>query len=91
METMINIKTKRDLKIQAQKIADSMGLTLSSVLNNYLRKFVEEGQITFTEPLMPNAKTAAILRQALRDTKNGKNMIGPFKDVKSLIKGLKKQ
>lgn len=46
MSVVINLKTDRDTKIQAQKIAARMGLSLSAVLNVYLKTFVRTKTIT---------------------------------------------
>jgi len=37
MKTLINIKTDRDVKISAQKLAKELGLSLSAVVNAYLK------------------------------------------------------
>lgn len=76
--TLINIKTDRKLKIKARKVAEQMGLPLGTILNNYLRHLVVEKRVVFSVPLVPNKKTAALLRQAPRDFRDGKNIVGPF-------------
>jgi antitoxin component of RelBE/YafQ-DinJ toxin-antitoxin module len=72
---MLNIKTDTKLKKAAQAQAARLGLSLSAILNNYLRMFVVERSVTFEEPLIPNEKTAKELDEALRDIKEGKNLI----------------
>ncbi len=42
MTSTIIVKSDPKLKAQAQKTAADLGLTLSVVVNNYLKKFVEE-------------------------------------------------
>jgi addiction module RelB/DinJ family antitoxin len=44
----ILIKTDPKIKKQAQKIAGEMGVSLTSVLNRYLKHFVETKTITFS-------------------------------------------
>ena len=78
MKTMLNIKTDRELKKQAQETASRIGLPLSAVINNYLKNFVALRQVTFSEPLVPNKKTAALLRRVDKDIKAGKNLSERF-------------
>jgi len=86
--TVINIKTDKALKHNAQKLAQGFGLPLSAVINAYLREFVNEKRIVFSEPLMPNAKTRKILDKALLDIKRGKNLVGPFESPHAMDKFL---
>ncbi|MDP2951096.1 MAG: type II toxin-antitoxin system RelB/DinJ family antitoxin [bacterium] len=48
MEAVINIKTKRDLKTKAQEVASELGLSLSAVLNGFLRQFVRNKAVHFS-------------------------------------------
>ena len=82
--TVINIKTDKNLKKDAQTLAKNFGLPLSTIVNTYLREFVREKRIVFSEPPMPNVKTRKILDQAIADIKAGKNLIGPFESAKEM-------
>ena len=86
--TVINIKTDKNLKKDAQRLAKNFGLPLSTVVNTYLREFVREKRIIFSEPPVPNAKTRKILDQALKDIKEGKNLVGPFESPGAMDKFL---
>ena len=77
-KTVINIKTDKILKVHAQKVAAAMGLPLGTIVNAYLRDFVREKRIVFAVPPTPNKKTQMLLRDALRDTKEGKNISPAF-------------
>jgi addiction module RelB/DinJ family antitoxin len=81
---IINIKTDKILKKNAQGIAKNFGLPLSSIINTYLREFVQEKRIVFCEPPSFNVKTQKIIDQALKDIKTSKNTIGPFDCVKEM-------
>ncbi|MBI4118716.1 MAG: type II toxin-antitoxin system RelB/DinJ family antitoxin, partial [Parcubacteria group bacterium] len=48
MKTVINIKTDKDVKKNAQGVAEELGLSLSAVINAYLRQFVRNKEIHFT-------------------------------------------
>jgi len=82
--TVINIKTDKVLKSDAQKLAKNFGLPLSAIVNTYLREFVREKRVVFSEPPMPNAKTRKILDQAISDIKAGKNLVGPFESAEEM-------
>ncbi|OHA18088.1 MAG: hypothetical protein A2836_01715 [Candidatus Taylorbacteria bacterium RIFCSPHIGHO2_01_FULL_45_63] len=89
MKTMLNIKTEVSLKKRAKETAERIGLPLSAVINNYLKTFVEERQVTFSDRLIPNKKTSALLRQTDKDIKAGKNLVGPFHSAEEMIKSLR--
>ena len=48
MKTVINIKTDKDIKKLAQKTAGDLGLSLSTLINAYLRQFVRTKEAYFT-------------------------------------------
>ena len=48
MRTVINIKTEKSVKVRAQKIAKEMGLSLSAVINAYLKQFVRNKEVHFS-------------------------------------------
>lgn len=86
---MLNIKTDAALKKQAKETAERIGLPLSAIINNYLKTFVGEKRVVFSEPLVPNKKTAALLRRIDKDIKSGRNMVGPFHSAEDMIRSLK--
>ena len=86
--TVINIKTDKVLKKDAQKMAKNFGLPLSAIVNAYLREFVRERRIVFSEPPMPNAKTRKILDRAIADIKARRNLVGPFESAEDMDKFL---
>ena len=77
-KTVINIKTDKLLKRSAQKVAEEMGLPLGTIVNAYLRNLVREQRVIFSIPPTPNKKTQALLRSALRDMAQKKNLSPVF-------------
>ena len=71
-KTVINIKTDKDLKLEAQEVAKDLGLPLGTLINAYLRDLVHERRAVFTTHPMPNNKTKRILDGALNDIKEEK-------------------
>lgn len=68
---VINLKTDPELKRQAAATADKLGVSLSAVLNNELRRFAAEQSVVFDVPEVPNARTAAELAQSKRAIEAG--------------------
>jgi len=46
--TVINIKTEEGIKKEAQKIASDLGLSLSGVINGFLKQLVRDKTVMFT-------------------------------------------
>ena len=56
MQAVINIKTDLSLKLEAKQLAQDMGLTLSSVINNSLKDFVRAKAISFDNNYEPTER-----------------------------------
>jgi addiction module RelB/DinJ family antitoxin len=68
---VINLKTDPDLKRLAAKTADKLGVSISAVLNNELRRFAAEQSVVFDIPEVPNEKTAKILAASKKEIDAG--------------------
>ncbi|MBI5620678.1 type II toxin-antitoxin system RelB/DinJ family antitoxin [Candidatus Gottesmanbacteria bacterium] len=70
---VINIKTDPAIKKQAQKKANEFGLSLSSVINVYLRKFLTTRTVEFSDVrLEPTPYLKRMLKQSEKDIKEGR-------------------
>ena len=49
MDTTILIKTRKDLKLQAQELAHELGFSLTDIINASLRQFVVNQGITISK------------------------------------------
>jgi addiction module RelB/DinJ family antitoxin len=58
---VINLKTDPQLKELAAKTASKLGVSISAVLNNELRRFTTEQSVTFEIPEIPNKETIKML------------------------------
>lgn len=76
-KTLLNIKTDRKLKRDAQKAARELGLPLGTIVNAYLRELIREKRVVFSVPPVPNARTRRFLEKISRDRK-GIQSRGPF-------------
>ena len=88
---MLNVKTDAKLKNEAQKLAKEIGLPVSFVVNNALRRFVVERRIVAEAPLIPNKKTAKILDKAIAEIKAGNLGSGPFDTAEEMFAHLDNQ
>jgi antitoxin component of RelBE/YafQ-DinJ toxin-antitoxin module len=49
MDTTILIKTKKDLKLQAQELASDLGFSLTDIINASLRQFIINQGMTISK------------------------------------------
>jgi len=69
---VINLKTDPTLKKLAAKTADKLGISISAVLNNELRRFTTEQSVAFEVPETPNVDTAKQLSTSKKQISTGK-------------------
>lgn len=69
--SVINLKTNPDLKKQAAKTAKKLGVSISTLLNNELRRFVAEQSVLLETPEVLNAETAKQLKKSRKDIESG--------------------
>jgi antitoxin component of RelBE/YafQ-DinJ toxin-antitoxin module len=74
MNTTITIRTNKDIKRAAQARAKQLGLSLSDVLNNSLRRFVRGGKVVYDDNYSEEyiEKLLKASEEADRDYKAGK-------------------
>ena len=83
-QTPITIKIDSSVKQQAQDLAQKLGLSLSTIVENKLREVVRERRVIFEEELIPNKKTAKDLEKIETDIKANRNLSGPFNTFEEL-------
>lgn len=80
----MTIKIDSEVKSDAQKVAKSLGLSMSAIIENKLREVVRERRVVFEEDTTPNAKTAKLFAEIEEDAKAGRNMSKPFNTYEEL-------
>jgi addiction module RelB/DinJ family antitoxin len=80
----ITVKIDADVKQQAQKLAQRLGLSLSSIVENKLKEVVNERRVVFEEEYLPNEKTARELEKIEEDVKARRNLSEPFNTFEEL-------
>lgn len=90
MTTVVNFKTDKNIKIQAQKIAGDMGLNLSDILNIYLRGFIRKKELHINlqeDESNPSDEFLEAIKEAGEEYQSGK--IKKFKNINEAISHLK--
>ena len=87
MKTQVNLKIDSSVKKQAQKMAEELGLSLSSVVNATLKQFSRTGELELSSAPKMTPYLEEIVLEARKDYKNGKTS-GPFDNAEDLIKHL---
>lgn len=87
---IINIKTNPKVKAEFQKIADELGLSVSALINGYLKEIVRSKKVTFSLSEKPSRYLVNAIKQAEKDLKQGKASPA-FKTGKEAVKWLEEQ
>ncbi|MBL7150219.1 MAG: type II toxin-antitoxin system RelB/DinJ family antitoxin [Candidatus Pacebacteria bacterium] len=78
MKAVINIKTNKEIKENAQKIAKDVGLSLSDVINASLRNFIRTREVYFSAIPRMTPEFERLIGKFERDIKNKKNVSSNF-------------
>ena len=84
MRTMINIKTEKEVKNRAQKLAKEMGLSLSAIINAYLRQFVRNKEICFSTAPKMSPELESLLSRIEFDIQRNRNISKNFSSSKNI-------
>lgn len=87
MKTQVNIKIDSAVKKEAQKMAEELGLSLSSVVNAILKQFARTGELELSSAPKITPYLEELILEARKDYAEGKYS-GPF-DADGLVKHLK--
>ena len=87
--TMLSIKIDKTVKQNAQELAGKLGVSLNAIVNGYIKEFLIERKVTFTDHPMPNTRTQKVLDRLLADSKANRNIVGPFYTAEDMIKSLR--
>ena len=80
---VINLKTDPKLKKLAAKTANKLGISISAILNNELRRFALEQSVIFETPEIPNARTRGLMKASEAEINKGN--YHKFKDNKEAL------
>jgi addiction module RelB/DinJ family antitoxin len=89
MNTVISVKVDQEVKEAAAELAKSVGLTLSALVNSYLRHVVATRRIELFAPEPMTPKLERLIGEVERELKGGKAS-KQFHDADSFLADLKK-
>lgn len=69
--TVINIRTQASVKKSAQQVADELGLSLSALINGFLKHIIKTKKITFSVKEEPSDYLIKSIKEAEKDWKKG--------------------
>lgn len=81
--TSLHIQIDTDIKEQAQRTAEELGLSLSAVTKALLKQFIRTKRLSIGLEEIPNAHLLRSLEQTKKDIKKGKTR--SFKDGKAAL------
>ena len=87
---VINIKTEPETKKLAQQVASEIGVSLSSLINAYLKELARTKKVEFNAREEPSAYLIRTIKKAEENYKRG-NTSPAFSNAKDAIKYLKDQ
>ena len=88
MKTQVNLKIDNDVKIQAQKKAGELGLSLSAIVNATLKQFSRTGELKLSTAPKITEYLENIVIEARQEFTKGETS-GPFNTPQKLFKHLK--
>jgi len=86
MRTVINVKTEKEVKAHAQKLANEMGFSLSAVINAYLKQFVRNKEVHFSIIPKMSPELEGLLGKVEFDIQRDRNISRPLSSKKELRK-----
>lgn len=87
---VINIKTEPQTKREAQAIASQIGVSLSALINAYLKKLIRTKKVEHVLDETPNAYLRSVMKQAEENIKKG-NHSPIFRTGEEAVAWLEKQ
>ncbi len=87
---IINIKTDVQVKKDAQKLAEELGFSLSSIVTASLKQFIRTREVQFSAAHKMTPYLEGVIKEANEDIKHGRNLSPAFTNVKDAISYLKK-
>ena len=84
MKAVINIKTEKEVKTNAQKLAKEMGFSLSTFINAYLKQFLRNKEVHFSSAAKMSPKLENLLGKIEFDIQRDRNVSPSFSSGKEL-------
>ena len=88
MNKVISIKTDATTKHEAQKLAKDLGLTLSGLINSYLKQVIVTRRVNLVAPEQMTPRLEKMVAKVEADIQAGKNLSRPFDNLDELFDDL---
>lgn len=89
MNTTILLKTDKELKNEASRVAKELGVPLTTVMNAYLRQFVRDRRISLSVEPMPNKVKLALWESISKEMDKEMKTAKRYTNADELIADLK--
>jgi DNA-damage-inducible protein J len=89
MKTVISVKVDKDVKEKAQEVAASAGISMSSLVNAYLKQIGVTRRIELYAPEQMTPKLEKLVKEVELEIANGKTSAG-FTTADAFLADLKK-
>jgi addiction module RelB/DinJ family antitoxin len=87
-KTTINIKADTEVKKRAQRVAESLGMPLSTVINAYLKQFIRTKEVHFFTEGRVKPEVRKRLDRLRKEALEGKNLSPAFESAEEAIRYL---
>jgi DNA-damage-inducible protein J len=71
MKTILNIKIDKEIKDEAKKIADAMGIPLGTITNLLLRQFIRDKELNVSLSYRPSKRLLDSIQEARIEFEKG--------------------
>ena len=85
---MINLRIDKGVKQEAQKLAEAMGIPLSTLINAYLKQLVRNREVHISAAPKMSPYLEKIIAEAEEDFRAGKNISPEFDNAEDAIQWL---
>lgn len=85
MKTIITLKTDKEVKRTAQRLAGDLGLSLSAVVNASLRQFIRDSGVHFSKIPVMTPELEKIISNREKDFQTGKNISPKLSTPKQVL------
>ncbi len=89
MDTVISVRTDKKIKNEATEVAKSAGISLSSLINSYLRQIVATRRIEIYAPEPMSPKLEGLIAEVEAELEEGK-VSKKFSNAEDFLSDLKK-
>lgn len=87
--TVMTVRIDKEVKASAQEVAESAGLTISALVNSYLRQIAATRRIELYAPEPMSPKMESLIREVELDLKKGRAS-KPYSNANDFLRALKR-